>query len=432
MPLPMMPRPMNPSLVMRRPPYRAAKPPGMAHHRLDQALAAETSEIREAGTAKGDEAVITGVVPPEGGLGRRYLLAGSDRRYLRMNSNSYLGLSHHPGVLDAEAAAAHRFGAGPGAVRFISGTYRPHRELEERLASFHGREGTVAYSSAYAAVVSTLMSLVTPATAVLSDELNHNCIINGLRMTRPGGRDVYPHLDYDALDRALSELAGKAERVIVVTDGVFSMRGDFADLARLSEIVAGHDSRFPQNVVLMVDDSHGVGAFGEGGRGTEAVTGGTADVLVGTLGKAFGVNGGYVSASRAVSDYLREKGPMYIYSNPISAGEAAAATVAVDIVDSPEGDELLRHLAAMTRRFEEGLIDAGFETIPGPHPVVPLMVRDTDRTAALVAHLRENGVLATGLNFPVVPKGDEEIRFQVNADHTEADIDYVLEVLASA
>lgn len=432
MPLPMMPRPMNPSLVMRRPPYRAAKPPGMAHDRLDRALAAETSGLREAGTAKGDEAVITGVVPPEGGLGRRYLLAGSGQRYLRMNSNSYLGLSHHPGVLDAEAEAAHRFGAGPGAVRFISGTYQPHRDLEDRLASFHGRAGTVAYSSAYAAVVSTLMSLVTPETAVLSDELNHNCIINGLRMTRPSARDVYPHLDYESLDRALSDLAGKADRVIVVTDGVFSMRGDFADLARLSEIVAGHDSEFLQNVVLVVDDSHGVGAFGEGGRGTEAMTGGTADVLVGTLGKAFGVNGGYVAASGAVTDYLREKGPMYVYSNPISAGEAAAATMAVDIVDSPEGGEMLRHLAAMTRKFEEGLVAGGFETIPGPHPVVPLMVRDTDRTGALVAHLRENGVLATGLNFPVVPRGDEEIRFQVNADHTEADIDFVLEVLASA
>ncbi len=404
----------------------------MAHDRLDLTLAAETSDLRTAGTAKGDEAVITGVVPPEGGFGRRYLLAGSSQRFLRMNSNSYLGLSHHPGVLDAETAAAHRFGAGPGAVRFISGTYQPHRDLEHRLASFHDREGSVAYSSAYAAVVSTLVSLVTAETAVLSDELNHNCIINGLRMTRPVARDVYPHLDYAALDTALAGMAGTVDRVIVVTDGVFSMRGDFADLARLAEIVARHDARFAQNVVLVVDDSHGVGAFGAGGRGTEAATGGRADVLVGTLGKAFGVNGGYVAASAPVTDYLREKGPMYIYSNPISAGEAAAATMAIDIVDSPEGDEMLAHLAAMTRRFEGGLVAAGFETIPGPHPVVPLMVRDTDRTGRMVAHLRDNGVLATGLNFPVIPKGDEEIRFQVNADHTEADIDFVLGVLASA
>jgi glycine C-acetyltransferase len=148
------------------------------------------------------------------------------------------------------------------------------------------------------------------------------------------------------------------------------------------------------------------------------------------LGKAFGVNGGYVAGSRALGDFLREKAPMYIYSNPITVGEAAAATAAVSVVDSEEGKSMLAHLAAMTSKFESGLVDLGLETIPGPHPVVPLMVRDTERTAALVRHLFDNGVLATGLNYPVVPKGDEEIRFQVNADHTEADIDEVLSVLA--
>ncbi|HEX6945808.1 MAG TPA: aminotransferase class I/II-fold pyridoxal phosphate-dependent enzyme [Acidimicrobiia bacterium] len=403
----------------------------MAHDRLDQALAAEVDALRTAGTDKGREAVITGVMAPSGGFGRRYRLEGTDQPFLRMNSNSYLGLSHHPAVLDAEIEAAHRFGAGPGAVRFISGTYQTHVELERRLASFHSRPGAVVFSSAYAAVVSTLMSLVTEETAVLSDALNHNCIINGVRMSRPAFRDVFPHLDYDALDRALAGLEGKVKRVIVVTDGVFSMRGDYADLAVISGIIGRHDGAFPENVILMVDDSHGVGAFGDGGRGTEAVTAGSADVLVGTLGKAFGVNGGYVTASGAVTDYIREKGPMYVYSNPITAGEAAAATRALEIVDSPEGEELLAHLADMTARFEQGLVAAGFETIPGPHPVVPLMVRDTERTGALVEHLRANGVLATGLNYPVVPKGDEEIRFQVNADHTEADIDYVLEVLSS-
>jgi glycine C-acetyltransferase len=403
----------------------------MGHDRLDQVLSGELEGLRTAGTAKGDEAVIVGVLPPSGGLGRRYLLEGSDQPFLRMNSNGYLGLSHHPAVIDAEERATREFGAGPGAVRFISGTYRPHVELEERLAAFHGRQAAVVYSSAYAAVVSTLMSLTTPGTAILSDELNHNCIINGVRMTRPASRDVYPHLDMDTLDVKLADLEGSVDRVLVITDGVFSMRGDFVDLAALDEVVGGHDDAFSENVVVVVDDSHGVGAFGEGGRGTEAVTGGGADVLIGTLGKAFGVNGGYVTATRTTATYLREKGPMYVYSNPITAGEAAAAATAVEVVDSPEGAAMLEHLAAMTRRFEEGLVDAGFETIPGPHPVVPLMVRDTNRTAALVAHLRDNGILATGLNFPVVPKGDEEIRFQVNADHTEADIDHVLEVLAS-
>jgi glycine C-acetyltransferase len=401
----------------------------MPTDRLDQTLSAELENLRESGTAKGAEAVVTEVVPPRSGRGPRYLLAGSDQEFLRMNSNSYLGLSRHPAVIDAEESATRAFGAGPGAVRFISGTYSAHVDLEVRLANFHGREAAVVYSSAYAAVLSTLGSLINEETVVLSDELNHNCIINAIRMSRPAARAVYPHLDMDALDTELEGAAEAGSRAIVVTDGVFSMRGDYADLAAIGEVVARHDPAFADNIVVVVDDSHGVGAYGATGRGTEEITDGRADVLIGTLGKAFGVNGGYVVGSATLATYLRENGPMYIYSNPITAGEAAAADMAVSILDSPEGAEMLAHLGAMTRKFEAGLVDAGFETIPGPHPVVPLMVRDTPKTAALVAHLHDNGILATGLNYPVVPKGDEEIRFQVSADHTEADIDYALAVL---
>ncbi len=401
----------------------------MAHDRLDASLSSELDALSESGTRKGAEAVITGVLPPSGGMGRRYLLEGSDRQFVRMNSNSYLGLSHHPAVIGAEESGTARFGAGPGAVRFISGTYDTHVELEGRLAAFHGREAATLYSSAYAAVLSTLSALITPETAVLSDALNHNCIINAVRMSRPVSRHVYDHLDMESLDRTLAEAAGSAQRAIVVTDGVFSMRGDFVDLGALGEVVAGHDPSFPENVVVVVDDSHGVGAFGHTGRGTEQVTGGAADVLIGTLGKAFGVNGGYVTGSETLVTFLREKGPMYIYSNPITAGEASAAEMAISILDSPEGEELLAHLRELTQMFESGLVDLGLETLPGPHPVVPLMVRDTETTAALVRHLHDNGVLATGLNFPVVPKGDEEIRFQVNADHTIGDIEYVLSIL---
>ncbi len=401
----------------------------MPSDRLDQTLAAELDELTRTGTEKGEETVVTAVLPPRAGMGPRYNLAGSDREFLRMNSNSYLGLSQHPAVIDAEENATRSFGAGPGAVRFISGTYRAHVDLESRLAAFHGREGAVIYSSAYAAVVSTLSALITPETVVLSDELNHNCIINAIRMSRPAARAVYPHLDMDSLDSELSGAAEQANRALIVTDGVFSMRGDFADLAAIGEVAARYDGAFPENVVVVVDDSHGVGAYGAKGRGTEEVTDGRVDVLVGTLGKAFGVNGGYVTGSSTITRYLRETGPMYIYSNPITPGEAAAAEMSVSILDSLEGSELLAHLSSMTARFESGLIDAGFETIPGPHPVVPLMVRDTAKTAALVSHLFDQGILATGLNYPVVPKGDEEIRFQVNADHTEADIDYALGVL---
>lgn len=402
----------------------------MAHDRLDDALRSELAGLTSSGASKGAEKVIAGVVGPKAGLGPRYLLAGVEGEYLRMNSNSYLGLSRHPAVIDAEERASREYGAGPGAVRFISGTYQPHIGLEARLALFHSREASVVFSSAYAAVLSTLMPLATEETVVFSDALNHNCIINALRMARPMTREVYPHLDYESLDTGLGASTGSAQRAIVVTDGVFSMRGDSADLSVIAEIAARHDDAFPENVVLVVDDSHGVGAFGETGRGTEEVSEGRCDVLIGTLGKAFGVNGGYVVASAPVVESVREKGPMYVYSNPITPGEAAAADASVSIVDSPEGLELLAHLAQMTERFESGLMAAGFETIPGPHPVVPLMVRDTARTADLADHLFAHKILATGLNYPVVPKGDEEIRFQVSADHTPADIDHVLEVLA--
>lgn len=397
--------------------------------RLDRTLASELDQLRESGTDKGAESVVTEILAPRAGLGPRYRLAGQSQEFLRMNSNSYLGLSTHPAVLDAEESATRRFGAGPGAVRFISGTYQNHIDLERRLAGFHGRESAIVYSSAYVAVLSTLSSLITPETVVLSDELNHNCIINAIRMSRPAERDVFAHLDMGALDRALESMVGRGKRALVVTDGVFSMRGDYADLDAIAGIAEGHDGSFEDNVVVVVDDSHGVGAYGSSGRGTEEVTSGRADILVGTLGKAFGVNGGYVVASDVVTSFLREKGAMYVYSNPITPGEAAAAEMSVSILDSPEGVEMLAHLGAMTSRFQDGLLSAGFETIPGPHPVVPLMVRETERTASLVSHLFSNGVLATGLNYPVVPKGDEEIRFQVNADHTVADIDHVLDVL---
>jgi glycine C-acetyltransferase len=403
----------------------------MPHERLDAILAGEVADLRSAGTDKGVESVITDVIPASGGLGRRYVLAGDTRGYLRMNSNGYLGLAHHPAVVAAEEEATRRFGVGPGAVRFISGTYQPHIDLEADLASFHRRPSSVLYSSAYAAVVSTLSSLVTPETVVFSDELNHNCIINALRMTRPASREVYKHLDYEGLAGGLARSGEQGRRAIVVTDGVFSMRGDFADMAALSSIAREHDAKYDENVVLVVDDSHGVGAYGSTGRGTEEQTAGIADVLIGTLGKALGVNGGYVVGSDTITRYLRERGPMYIYSNPITVGEASAAKAAVNIVVSPEGTELLEHLRDMTARFESGIVDLGMETIPGPHPVVPLMVRDTDRTRHIVSVLHGAGILATGLKFPVVPNGDEEIRFQVNADHTQGDIDFVLDVLAS-
>jgi glycine C-acetyltransferase len=316
-------------------------------------------------------------------------------------------------------------------VRFISGTYDAHVALEHRLAQFHGREAAMIFSSAYATVLSAIVALTTERTILISDELNHNCIINAMRLSRPKSKAIYAHNDVKKLEGCLSQAVGTARRVIIVTDGIFSMRGDHAPLGSIVDLAQRYDAEFPENVVVVVDDSHGVGAFGENGRGTEEYCGCRADLLVATLGKALGVNGGYVTGSETAVRFLRETSPFYIYSNPITPAEAAAASKSLEILDSVEGRTLLAHLRAMTKRFEQGLLDLGFETIQGDHPVTPLMVRDTGKTGRLVAHLKKNGVLATGLKFPVVPRGDECIRFQVNADHTEGDIDQVLGVLES-
>ena len=303
-------------------------------------------------------------------------------------------------------------------------------ELERRLAAFHQREAGMLFSSAYATTLGVLPSLITPETAVISDALNHSCIINAIKLSRPRTKAVYPHLDMSGLETALQQAKGECRRVVVVTDGVFSMRGDHAPLPEIVALARKYDADFPENVVVIVDDSHGVGAFGVSGRGTEEYTEcAEVDLLIGTLGKALGVNGGYIVGDAMVMEYLRETAPLYIYSNPITPAEAAAALRALELLDSDVGLGLLDHLRKMTKRFEQGLIKLGFETIPGDHPVVPLMVRDTAQTSALVAHLKANGILATGLNFPVVPKGDEEIRFQVSAEHTSHDVDCALEVL---
>ena len=346
-----------------------------------------------------------------------------------MNSNGYLGLALHPQVIAAEAKAAEQFGTGPGAVRFISGTFQPHVELEQKLAAFHRREAAMIMSSAYAAVMGVLPQFITEDTLVVSDALNHNCIINAIRLSRPKSKAVYPHLDMVELDRQLKNNKGKAKRVCVVTDGIFSMRGDHAPLDKIIEICNQHESDYEEGILSIVDDSHGVGAFGDTGRGTEEYTNTQADILIATLGKAFGVNGGYVVANAQVINYLRETAPFYIYSNSITPAEAAAAIKSLTILDSEEGRKLLEKLRNLIARLKAGLESLGFETISGDHPIVPILLRDTKKTSALVKHLFDNNILVTGLNYPVVPKGEEEIRLQISASQTAKDIDHLLEVL---
>lgn len=422
----------------------------MTLEKLNAYCTAKVKAIKEKGAEKGNEKIIDRIVVPDlvrnGHLpdarqdkdfGPRYFLAGDENAYLLMNSNSYLGLSLHPEVMTAEEKGVQNYGTGPGAVRFISGTYAPHVELEKRLASFHGRESAMIYSAAYATVMGVLPPLIDENTLVISDQLNHNCIINAVRLSRPAAKEIYPHLDMFGLEKVLSNYASgnqnsntaKIKRVLVVTDGIFSMRGDHAALNEIVAICRSHEQHFAEGVITIVDDSHGVGAFGTTGRGTEEFTQCTVDILIATLGKALGVNGGYVAASAPVIEYLRETSPFYIYSNPITPSEALAATKSLDIMESKEGLERLQKVRTLTSQFETGLNALGFETIPGEHPVTPLVIRDTSKTAQLIQHLLQNQVLATGLNYPVVPQGEEEIRFQINANHTTWDIDYVLEIL---
>jgi len=400
----------------------------MGLQKLGETLSEELTVLHNEGRAKGKEDIITKVIKPHDTKGPRFLIKGyGEKEFLKMNSNSYLGMSLEEEVIQAEEEASRSFGVGPGAVRFINGTYGPHRDLEKRLAAFHNREDAVIFSAAYATMIGVFVPLTTDETIIISDELNHNCIINSIRLSRPKDKKLYRHVDLDQLESSIKESIGQARRVLIITDGVFSMRGDYAPLKKISDIISKYNNEFPEDIILMVDDSHGVGAFGKTGRGTEEIThSAPVDILIGTLGKAFGVNGGYVTTTEQITRYFREKSATYIYSNPITVGEAAAAHKVIDILDSEAGRERLANLSRLTKQFENGLKQLGFEIIESEHPIVPLMVRDTEKTIHIVNYLKQNGILATGLNFPVVPKGDQCIRFQVNANHTEYDIQTAL------
>ena len=216
----------------------------MSVTKLEQELTLKLDELKKTGALKDREMVISGLKPAGGGKGPRHLIEGyGDKEFLRMNSNSYLGLSLNREIIKAEEAAAKSYGAGPGAVRFISGTYRPHIELENKLAAFHNREAAMIFSSAYATVMGVITPLIFGDTIVVSDELNHNCIINAIRLSRPKIKAVYDHLDMDDLEQKIQNMIGKGNRVLIVTDGIFSMRGDYAPLAKISEIAQRYDKR---------------------------------------------------------------------------------------------------------------------------------------------------------------------------------------------
>ena len=404
----------------------------MSLEKLDSSLAEEIESLRQEGRAKIPERIIEGYIPPEGDLGPRYRIQGSNKAFIRLNSNSYLSLSFHPRVLKAADDATAAFGAGPGAVRFIDGTFAPHARLEKRIADFVGKPAAKIFNSAYTANCGLALSVSNRKTYWIGDQLNHNSIIRAMRISNipSPNKGIFRHNDMADLRRCLEEVPSDMERVIVVFDGIFSMRGDHAPVSEIVEICREYDGKFKDGVITVVDDSHGIGAYGKTGRGTPEHAGAWPDIVVGTFGKAFGVNGGFIAASRTVVEAVRQKADTYIYTNSLSAADCAAAAAAIDICDSPEGLARLAHLGEITSGFRQGLADLGLESIPGPHPVVPLMVRDTAKTHALVKNLYDNGVLVVGLTFPVVPKGDETIRFQINACHTRTDIDQTLDLIS--
>ena len=404
----------------------------MSTDKLDTSLAEELAAMKEEGRAKAPERIIQGYVPPEKDRGPRYRLKGSDQLFMRFNSNSYLSLSNHPELIAAADEATREFGVGPGAVRFIDGTFIHHVNLEERIAEFVRKPAAKIFNSAYTANCGLALAVSGKKTHWIGDQLNHNSIIRAMRISNvpSENKGIYRHNDMADLTRCLDAVSPDMDRVVVIFDGIFSMRGDFAPISEIVEICRRYEDRFKDGVITVVDDSHGIGAFGRSGRGTPEHAGAWPDVVVGTFGKAFGVNGGFIAGSSVLIEAVRQKADTYIYTNPLSVADCAAAVKALEICDSPEGQALLSHLGKQTQRFRNGLDRLGLESIDGPHPVVPLMVRDTARTHELVSYLYDHGVLVVGLTFPVVPRGDETIRFQVNACHTPADIDQVLEILA--
>lgn len=403
----------------------------MSLDKLDQALSDEIKTLKTEGRAKPKERVIVKYIPPSGDNGPRYKMKGFSQDLIRMNSNSYLSLSNHPALVEAADIATREFGVGPGAVRFIDGTFSYHRDLEERIARFVDKPAAKIFNSAYTSNCGMALTIGSPKTHWIGDALNHNSIIRAMRIAGVPSQNkgIYRHNDMDNLKRCLDEAPDEMERVIVIFDGIFSMRGDFAPIDRITQLIRPYENRFKEGIITVVDDSHGIGAYGRTGRGTPEFCAQSPDIITGTFGKAFGVNGGFIAASKTVIEAVRQKADTYIYTNPLSVADCAASIKAIDICDSPEGHTRLDTLQQRVDQFRQGIKMLGLESIDGSHPVVPVLIRDTKKTHRLVEYLFDRGVLVVGLTFPVVPKGDETLRFQINAAHTAADVDYVLNVL---
>jgi glycine C-acetyltransferase len=373
-------------------------------------LRATLDAIRADGLYKGER-----VIDSPQGAGITVRGAGGSGQVVNFCANNYLGLADHPAVVAAARQALDERGYGMASVRFICGTQDLHKRLEGRLSRFLGTEDTILYSSCFDANGGVFETLLTDRDAVISDELNHASIIDGIRLCK-AARYRYRNRDTADLERQLKDAAGARYR-LVVTDGVFSMDGYLAPLADICELAERHDA------LVMVDDSHAVGFVGPNGRGTPELHGVTdrVDVLTGTLGKALGgASGGYVSGRAEIVELLRQRSRPYLFSNSVAPAIVAASLRVLDLLDSSA--ELRDRLAANTALFRSEMTEAGFDVLPGEHPIVPVMIGDAARAAALADLLLARGIYVVGFSYPVVPKDRARIRVQLSAAHSTDDV----------
>jgi glycine C-acetyltransferase len=343
---------------------------------------------------------------------------------LILSSNNYLGLADHPQVIAAGRKALERYGAGTASVRFICGTFTPHRELEAKLASFLGTEASLSYVSCWNANTGAIPVLAGEGDAVLSDELNHASLIDGVRLSR-AERLVYRHADLKDLEKKLGASRGARTRLIV-TDGVFSMEGDLAPLPGIVELARKRDA------AVLVDDSHGTGVMGPTGRGTVEHYGltGQIDVITGTLGKALGgAAGGFVAGSRAVVELLTQSSRPQIFSNALPVTIAASARRAIELVE--EEPDRVRKLHQVARSLREGLRRIGFQPLEAPSAIIPILVGQTSFAIRLSERLLDRGVFVTGFGYPVVPEGKARLRIQASSALEPEDLEQALEAFGA-
>jgi glycine C-acetyltransferase len=370
-------------------------------------LVGELDEIRRAGLEKHERALMG----PQGSVVRVL-----DREVLNLCANNYLGLADHPAIVAAAKEALDRWGYGTASVRFICGTQEVHKELEAALTEFLGTEDTILYSSCFDANGGIFEALLDEQDAVISDALNHASIIDGIRLCK-ARRLRYANRDLDDLERQLKDSAGARFR-LVVTDGVFSMDGYLAPLPEICKLAERY------NALVMVDDSHAVGFMGANGRGTHEHHGvmDKIDAISGTLGKALGgASGGYISGRRELVAMLRQRSRPYLFSNSVAPPIAAASLKVLELIRS--AGELRQRLRDNTVLFRRQMTEAGFDILPGEHPIVPVMVGEAAPAARMAEVMLEKGVYVVAFSYPVVPQGKARIRTQVSAAHSKSDLE---------